>query len=105
MTMNVLDVARHLFQSALTRGFGLPVSVNFTLKEGFMDVTMMRQSTLDEFMQEYESTSEPLWTDVIVNLSPRILADPTTLIEVYHSVYGEIESAISRGRIWVASDL
>ena len=52
MHMNILDVAKHLIQTALTEQFRLPVAVNFTLKEGLMDVTMMRKSTLSEFMFE-----------------------------------------------------
>jgi|TARA_R100000458_G_C8266681_1_gene241670 hypothetical protein len=101
--MNILDVAKHLIQVALTEQFRLPVSVNFTLKEGLMDVTMMRQSTLSEFM--FEEMEAPLWTDVIVNLSPRILSDPDTLTSIYRSVYAEVATAISRGRVWNAIDV
>lgn len=103
MHMNILDVAKHLIQVALTEQFRLPVSVNFTLKEGLMDVTMMRQSTLSEFM--FEEMEAPLWTDVIVNLSPRILSDPDTLTSIYRSVYAEVSTAISRGRVWNAIDV
>ena len=103
MHMNILDVAKHLIQVALTEQFRLPVSVNFTLKEGLMDVTMMRQSTLSEFM--FEEMEAPLWTDVIVNLSPRILSDPDTLTSIYRSVYEEVAAAISRGRVWNAIDV
>ncbi len=103
MHMNILDVAKHLIQVALTEQFRLPVSVNFTLKEGLMDVTMMRQSTLSEFM--FEEMEAPLWTDVIVNLSPRILSDPDTLTSIYRSVYAEVATAISRGRVWNAIDV
>jgi len=103
MHMNILDVAKHLIQVALTEQFRLPVSVNFTLKEGLMDVTMMRQSTLSEFM--FEERDAPLWTDVIVNLSPRILSDPDTLTSIYRSVYEEVATAISRGRVWNAVDV
>ncbi len=103
MHMNILDVAKHLIQVALTEQFRLPVSVNFTLKEGLMDVTMIRQSTLSEFM--FEEMEAPLWTDVIVNLSPRILSDPDTLTSIYRSVYEEVATAISRGRVWNAIDV
>ena len=103
MHMNILDVAKHLIQVALTEQFRLPVSVNFTLKEGLMDVTMMRQSTLSEFM--FEEMEAPLWTAVIVNLSPRILSDPDTLTSIYRSVYEEVAAAISRGRVWNAIDV
>jgi len=103
MHMNMLDVAKHLMQTALTEQFRLPVAVNFTLKEGLMDVTMMRQSTLSEFM--FEEMEEPLWTDAIVNLSPRVVSDPDTLANTYRGVYDEINAALSRGRVWNAIDL
>jgi hypothetical protein len=103
MHMNILDVAKHLMQTALTEQFRLPVAVNFTLKEGLMDVTMMRQSTLSEFM--FEEMEAPLWTDAIVNLSPRVVSDPDTLAGVYRGIYDEIEKALSRGRVWNAADV
>ena len=98
MHMNILDVAKHLIQISLTERFRLPVSVNFTLKEGLKDVTMMRQTTLSEFI--FEEIEEPLWTDVIVNLSPHIVADPDTLCNAYMEIHNEIEEAVARGRIW-----
>ena len=103
MHMNILDVAKHLIQTALTEQLRLPVAVNFTLKEGLMDVTMMRQSTLSEFM--FEEMEAPLWTDAIVNLSPRVLSDPNTLTSVYRNVSNEINTAIARGRVWNAPDI
>ena len=50
--MKSKDIAKHLFQIGLHKEFGLTVIVNFTLNEKHVDISMMRQTTLDEFGDE-----------------------------------------------------
>ena len=96
--MTALDIAKHLFQTGLYREFGLSVTVDFSLKEGMVDVCMMRQTVLDEFMSDYKG--EPLWTDAIITLSPKILSDPDALCGAYAEANTLIQKALKRGRVF-----
>ena len=96
--MTAMNIAKHLFQTGLKEEFKLPVIVDFNLKEGAVDVCMMRQTTLDEFYGE--EIGEPLWTEVIITLSPKIMSDPDALFGAYTDAREQIRKALEKGRVW-----
>jgi hypothetical protein len=101
--MKSKDIAKHLFQIGLHKEFGLAVIVNFTLNERHVDVSMMRQTTLDEFGDEnlpaLMGKFDPMWTDAIINLSPKILWSTESLIAAYEKAHGIIKEALKRGKV------
>ena len=98
MMLQALNTAKHLFQTALQTEFSLPVSVEFGLILEEIDVYMMRQTTLDEFVDH--SSVEPLWTDAVITLSPKILTDADTLHRAYVIAHDTIQENLKKGREW-----
>ena len=101
--MKSKDIAKHLFQIGLHKEFGLTVIVNFTLNEKHVDISMMRQTTLDEFGDEnlpaLMGEFDPIWTEAIINLSPKILWTTESLIAAYEEAHSIIKKALRRGRV------
>ena len=93
------DVAKHLFQTALSKEFGITVIANFTLNEGTVDVLMAKQRSLADYQGDGPSPDE-LWTEAIVNLSPKILWSTEALIDAYDKAHAVIKDALKRGRVW-----
>lgn len=103
--MKSKDIVKYLFQIGLHKEFGLTVIVNFTLNEKHVDVTLMRQTTLEEFGDESEglpalmSKFNPIWTEAIINLSPKVLWSVENLIAAYEEAHDIIKEALRRGRV------
>lgn len=99
MLVNPLDIVRHLFQIALHEEFRLLVTVEFDYNLENPKVTMMRQTTLGDFYDEFPD-SEPLWTGAVVHLQPQILTDEDTLYETYSQVRYQISDALKTGEVF-----
>ena len=101
--MKTKDIAKHLFQIGLHKEFGLGVIVDFTLNEKHVDVTLMRQTTLDEFGDEnlpaLMGKFDPIWTEAIINLSPKVIWTTENLIAAYEEAHDIIKEALRRGRV------
>lgn len=96
-----LNIVQHLFQIALHEEFRLLVTVQFDYNIEGPKITMMRQSTLGEFYNEFPVSDGPLWTGVAVQLQPQVLTDEDTLYETYSQVRFEIKQALDKGRVFV----
>ena len=94
------DVAKHLFQTALSKEFGIAVIVNFTLNERTVDVIMAKQRSLADYEGDSPLEPDELWTEAIVNLSPKILWSTEALIDAYDKAHAVIKDALQRGRVW-----
>ena len=91
-------ITKHMFQNGLTCEFSIPVTVEFGLIEECVDVSIMRQTTLSEFMEKKEV--EPLWTDVVITLSPKVLKDADILHDAYATARATIKSTLKKGRVF-----
>lgn len=98
MILDSRTIAKHMFQNGLTCEFSIPVTVEFGLIEDCVDVSIMRQTTLSEFMEMKQG--ELLWTDVMITLSPAALKDIDALHDAYSTARATIKSTLSKGRVF-----
>ena len=98
MISSALDIIKHTFQVSLKEEFGLPVLVNTTLTDK-SSVSVMRQSTLYEYMEQGPIPAEPVWTEIIVNLSPTIIESPESLYDAYSTVRNKIIKTLEKGKV------
>lgn len=100
MILSPLDITTHLFQAALKEEFGLPVIVNMGLGDT-PSVSVMRQSTLYEYMDQGPIPAEPVWTEIIITLTPNIIEDPESLYEAYSTIRSKITKTLAKGKVMV----
>jgi hypothetical protein len=98
--MKAKDVTKNLFQTALSKEFGITVIVNFTLNEGTVDVIMAKQKTIADYAGDEPFDPDELWTEAIINLSPKILWSTEALLEAYDKAHSVIKDALKRGKVW-----
>tara|TARA_R110000824_G_scaffold245446_1_gene434486 strand:+ start:76 stop:375 length:300 start_codon:yes stop_codon:yes gene_type:complete len=99
MILDSKIITKHMFQNGLTCEFSIPVTVEFGLIEDSVDVVIMRQTTLSEF--EEVKNIEPLWTDVIITLSPQVMKDVDMLHDAYSTARATIKSALKKGSVYL----
>ena len=100
MISSALDIIKHTFQVSLKEEFGLPVLVNTTLTDK-SSVSVMRQSTLYEYMDQGPIPAEPVWTEIIITLTPNIIEDPESLYEAYSTIRSKITKTLAKGKVMV----
>jgi hypothetical protein len=98
MILSPLEITKHTFQIALKEEFGLPVIVDIALADS-LHISVMRQSTLYEFMGENPMPTEPVWTEVMVTLPPTVIDDPQSLYDAYITIRNKILKALEKGRV------
>ena len=96
--LDIKTITKHMFQNGLAHEFSIPVTVEFGLIGKPVDVTIMRQSILPEFTEMKDT--EPLWTDVIITLSPKVMMDVEVLHDAYVSARTTIKGALTTGSVF-----
>ena len=98
--MNQINIVKHMFQIALTNELDIPVVVYIGQVHSKSEVVMVRQSTLDEWSMEYNTTgpNPVMWVQAKVYLPPSIIQDAETLTETYLKMRNKIlETLKSKG--------
>ena len=95
--MNQINIVKHMFQIALTNELDIPVDVYIGQTNSKAEVIMVRQSTLDEWSMEYNTTGPNpiMWVQAKVYLPPSIIQDTETLTETYLKMRSKISKTLN----------
>ena len=87
-----------MFQIALTNELDIPVVVYIGQVNSKPEVIMARQSTLDEWSMEHNTTNlAPMWVQAKVYLPPSVIQDVEILTDTYLAMRKKIMRVLQQG--------